>query len=77
MKDIEIVMDWKAYRMAMDAETTQTLINRSESMTNKIAALIDRKAPASEIAAARAKRDEVLAQIRSRPDGRKYDRGYT
>jgi hypothetical protein len=56
---------------------TQTLIYRVESMTRDICALIDRGASAVDIAKARAKRDAVLATIHSRPDGRRYDRGYT
>jgi|HubBroStandDraft_1064217.scaffolds.fasta_scaffold908416_2 hypothetical protein len=56
---------------------TQTLINTVESMTFAICKLIDANAPAEKIAAARAERDAVLAAIRSRPNGRNYDRGYT
>lgn len=57
---------------------TQTLIDRLvEELSPAVYGLIDAGAPAEDIAKARAKRDAVLAEIRSRPDGRNYDRGYT
>lgn len=56
---------------------TQTLIYRVEfELTPAVCRLIDDNAPAEEIAAARAKRDAVIAEIRSRRDGRRYDKGY-
>lgn len=57
------------------AKRTQTLIDETEQLTLLVCALIDASAAPETIEKARAVRDAKLAEVRSRPDGRRYDTG--
>lgn len=61
------------------AKRLQTMIDECEAMTREACRLVDARDDGDTTAAAkleevRARRDAMLADIRKRPDGRRYDR---
>jgi hypothetical protein len=55
---------------------TQTLIDETEALTRAVCVALDNNATAEQVATLRAARDAKLAEVRARPDGRSYDKGY-
>lgn len=55
---------------------TQTLIDETEALTRAVCVALDNNAAPENVANLRAARDAKLAEVRARPDGRSYDRGY-
>lgn len=60
----------------------QTMIDECEALTRKACSLVDARnagdtTAAAKLAEVRTERDALKAAIRARPDGRRYDMGYT